>query len=927
VKASHDGVAAVRALGLLVRKWGGLIALCHVPLLAGVIAAFAQPAVSTYDLQRRDRLPAPTRFAEYTSRFFLGAAPTSDARTRYEQVYVQEGPQAVVEHILASPEASGRPLPGDLGADAQTLDRAGLARQYVALYDAGLLHLERAADGPGRVGFVVILAAIAYAIFWLDRQTRRQPGTSSVWHLVSLPRSAILVTFVALASLWSLHTQLTLDAFTPGRFGYLEWLSRTNDLAVQRGWAATWTPYPQGMQALILLLHTVADALSAWLASDLWTSFTVFRLLFQCCLLLVPSVVLVWLMYEVGATFSLATATLASGTLAFSFATLYYGAVMAYVTDPLAVLCTLVAVAFLIRGRTGPAAVAIGLGSVLKLIPLALWPLLLVAGSDRRGRLRAVALLVLVHVVVLAPFAIANWDVFASPLRWQSSRPPWESWFAFANWIANAPHEYTATYFRDASVGSAYGWVFTGITPPLTALLSPVPAGPPRWENAVSVLGTLAMLVAVLCARTTSPRSLARWGLYCLCAVLTWSVGWSPQYELYVIPLVLLAFERAWIGALAALLLQVVVFLEYPLLLPWAYFYGGSVVWIAWAAILGKYVLLIWFSVFVLGTEASWAMLVQRLAIVQCWLHTRRIFRPGLALRSALLGGVLLGSGCSPVIPPAPTPAPTPVPATPPVPRQAQSTRIPLMLMPNPTLPMATETPVRAPTCSARTPPPNAAPTSSPSGQAVPDGFYFADAGGFSIRDDEQAALWSAFQSMGGWPVLGFPVSQRFVWHGRLAQATQRTILTWNAQTGTAELGSVFDMLHEEGLDDELLRREQIPLPVDLPELNLAHDTITLGRMAWLDDRPAIKRSYCNAPGGAHPVFLWGLPTSPAVDVSGDGSVYVLRSQGAAFQEWVHGAPWAAPGDVSIVLAGDVIKDFDLLPAEALEPEEPPTAP
>jgi hypothetical protein len=106
-------------------------------------------------------------------------------------------------------------------------------------------------------------------------------------------------------------------------------------------------------------------------------------------------------------------------------------------------------------------------------------------------------------------------------------------------------------------------------------------------------------------------------------------------------------------------------------------------------------------------------------------------------------------------------------------------------------------------------------------------------------------------------PALGFPVSRRFMWHGRLAQATQRTILEWNAQTGAVELGSVFDMLHEEGLDNELLQREQIPLPVDLPELNLAHDTITVRRLAWLDDRPAIKRNYCNAPGRAHPgVFV-----------------------------------------------------------------------
>ena len=98
----------------------------HLLLLAAVIAAFAQPAVSTYDIQRRDRLPAPTRFADYTSRFFLGVPPTPDARSQYEQAFVRDGPQALVEQVLARPEAR---LPAELGADAQTLDRAGIARR------------------------------------------------------------------------------------------------------------------------------------------------------------------------------------------------------------------------------------------------------------------------------------------------------------------------------------------------------------------------------------------------------------------------------------------------------------------------------------------------------------------------------------------------------------------------------------------------------------------------------------------------------------------------------------------------------------------------------------------------------------------------------------------------------------------------------
>ena len=49
--------------------------------------------------------------------------------------------------------------------------------------------------------------------------------------------------------------------------------------------------------------------------------------------------------------------------------------------------------------------------------------------------------------------------------------------------------------------------------------------------------------------------------------------------------------------------------------------------------------------------------------------------------------------------------------------------------------------------------------------------------------------------------------------------------------------------------------------------------------------------------------------------------VYVVRTQRAAFQEWVDGAPWAAPGQVTVVLAGDLAKLYQLVPSEALAPD------
>ena len=117
-----------------------------------------------------------------------------------------------------------------------------------------------------------------------------------------------------------------------------------------------------------------------------------------------------------------------------------------------------------------------------------------------------------------------------------------------------------------------------------------------------------------------------------------------------------------------------------------------------------------------------------------------------------------------------------------------------------------------------------------------------------------------------------------------------------------------------QGLDDELLQSDQIPPPLDVDEAGLPYETIAANRLSWLDSSAGDQAAYCAAPGGGDPIQLWGLPTSLAVNMGALGEVYVLRTQRAAFQEWVAGAPWAAPGQVTVVLAGDLAKEFNLLP-------------
>jgi hypothetical protein len=329
--------------------------------------------------------------------------------------------------------------------------------------------------------------------------------------------------------------------------------------------------------------------------------------------------------------------------------------------------------------------------------------------------------------------------------------------------------------------------------------------------------------------------------------------------------------------------LQLLTFLEYPLFLPWAYFYGGSAVWLAWGATLARYLVLAWLALWVLQSEASVEALRRRLR----GLRIPRALRQRAPLLAAL--------ACTPFIV-----------AAAPVEQTSDECG-----------------PTRAAAASVGG-------SLSDADWSVPSGWFFTQTGesaahGYTIADDERAQMWSEYERLGGWQSLGFPASRRFMWHGELSQATQRAVLQWSPVTGQVDFANVLDLLHDGGRDSDLLRMNQIPPPVDVDDAGLPYEAIAARRLAWLESRPAIKAKYCNAPGGADPVRLWGLPMSPAVNVSeGPGEVYVLRTQRAAFQEWVDGADWAAPGEVTVVLAGDLAKQFKLLPPDAAVPEPAP---
>src|SRR5207253_2348184 len=86
---------------------------------------------------------------------------------------------------------------------------------------------------------------------------------------------------------------------------------------------------------------------------------------------------------------------------------------------------------------------------------------------------------------------------------------------------------------------------------------------------------------------------------------------------------------------------------------------------------------------------------------------------------------------------------------------------------------------------------------------------------GFSVTDADSVPLWTAFQSLGGVDVLGYPVSRRFQMDGFVVQAFQKAVLQWRPDQKSFDFLNTFDVLHDRGRDDRLETYRQTPRPLD----------------------------------------------------------------------------------------------------------------
>ena len=220
--------------------------------------------------------------------------------------------------------------------------------------------------------------------------------------------------------------------------------------------------------------------------------------------------------------------------------------------------------------------------------------------------------------------------------------------------------------------------------------------------------------------------------------------------------------------------------------------------------------------------------------------------------------------------------------------------------------------------------PHDAVPATCAADFAIPDGWFFTQTGGdgvgFAVQDDADASFWTAFQELGGIPVVGYPISERFQQHGFTVQAFQKLVLQWDPGADRANAANTLDNLHQSGFDPWLESFRQVPAHQALPEdAGQPFDVITANHLALLDANPDIRAEFLAAPNW---LTRFGLP----IAYQDFGAVRVVRAQRVVLQQWTTDTPWARAGEVIFANSGDMAREAGLFPASAVTPGPPGAA-
>ncbi|MGQ9785331.1 MAG: glycosyltransferase 87 family protein [Anaerolineae bacterium] len=204
----------------------------------------------------------------------------------------------------------------------------------------------------------------------------------------------------------------------------------------------------------------------------------------------------------------------------------------------------------LLHRRAGLAGLCIGLGAMTKLWPLGLLLLAWRAGGWRSALVAGLVAL-LICLAFLTPLYVLNPEFILASLYSQMSKSSWETVWALLDGNLSSTGNFGPLAERFSSARA---------TSPLHN-----PSRVPAWLTLLP-FAALALFVITRCPTKCAARDLPTAAALLLMLFFLWSKGWSPQWQLIAIPLLLLAlsWERA---VLFTVVLGLINALEWPVIL------------------------------------------------------------------------------------------------------------------------------------------------------------------------------------------------------------------------------------------------------------------------------------------------------------------------------------------------------------------------
>jgi len=239
------------------------------------------------------------------------------------------------------------------------------------------------------------------------------------------------------------------------------------------------------------------------------------------------------------------------------------------VYDPVVILFLVLGYYF-INKKSKLSTFFISVGTSLKIIPIFIYGSCLFDKNMRKIFFKYLPFLILGLIVFNVPIFF-NLNLYTSSLAWQSNRPAWESMFGLFDYLKNGFYIPTGAYSNcpsDSFTLQLVGFHMIGITPCPSIFSEPLKYNVSFFSQSILKTISLALVVIftiVFLYFATSKLTFEKITLGLLSLIFAFSFGFSPQYALYELVILIIASKPEKI-IFNSIVLQLLLLIEYPFL-------------------------------------------------------------------------------------------------------------------------------------------------------------------------------------------------------------------------------------------------------------------------------------------------------------------------------------------------------------------------